>query len=237
MKRISKIERLARKEEKETVKKIFLLSAISIVLAVGLITVGVGVLGRASELFSSLLGGKNKTISQDAEVRKPIIDTLPEFTKETEITVSGFGEDDSRVTVFINEDLVGESEVLDGKFLVEKVVLTEGENNIYAKAKKGDSESQQSEVHRVTVDKFEPKLEIETPSEGQSFSENNRVRVFGKTDSDAQVYANGFLASVSVDGHFEVFVPVAEGETSIEVKALDEAGNSKVETRKISYKK
>lgn len=237
MSKISRIEKLARKEEKETVKKIFLLSAISIVLAIGLLTVGIGILGRASELLSSLLGGKEKNVLQNTEVRKPVIDILPAVTKENEISVSGFAEDGSKILIFVNEDLAGESDVLDGKFRIEKVILVEGENKIYAKARSGDVESQQSETHTVTVDKKEPKLEIDTPFEGQNFSENNRIKVAGKTDPDAQVYANGFLASVSSDGNFEVFVPISEGETSIEVKALDEAGNSKTESRKVFYKK
>ncbi|MBI4037803.1 hypothetical protein HY382_02045 [Candidatus Curtissbacteria bacterium] len=237
MRKISRIERLAKKEEKETVKKIFLLSAISIVLAIGLITVGIGLVGRASELFSSLLGGKDKTVSQNTELRRPVFDALPEFTKETEMTVSGIGEDGSKILLYVNGDLTGEADVLDGKFKIDKVLLSEGDNNIYAIATIGDVESQLSENHTIVVDKKEPKLEVETPFEGQAFTGNNRIRVAGKTDSDAQVYANGFLASVSMDGNFEVFVPVAEGETNIEIKSLDEAGNTKIESRKVSYKK
>ena len=133
---------------------------------------------------------------------------------------------------------VGETKVVNGKFQFENLTLSEGENEISAKSiSQSGKESDFSASIKVILDKTPPKLDVESPSDGQSFSQDNRIKVIGKTDKDVQVYANGFLASVNNEGNFEVFVPVSEGESSIEIKAVDEAGNAKTETRKVNFKK
>ena len=80
-------------------------------------------------------------------------------------------------------------------------------------------------------------LTVENPQQNQSFSSNNRIKVSGKTDQDSQVYANGFLANINSEGQFEILIPVAEGDSQVEIRAIDEAGNVTVEKRNIHFSK
>ena len=159
-------------------------------------------------------------------------------TNSANLTISGFSQDETKVVIYNDLQNVGEAEVESGKFQFENLKLKDGQNEISAKAiSKSGKESDFSGSVKIILDKEPPKLEEDTPSEGQSFSQDNRIKVSGKTDKDAQVYANGFLASVTAEGNFEVLVPVLEGETTIEIKATDDAGNTKVESRKVNFKK
>ena len=238
-KRTSRIERLSRKEETKVVKRIVYLSIFSIILAVFLITLGIPILGKFAD-FLNLVFRKNEISQVDTKStpRVPILDILPQATNSASLAISGFSQDETKVVIYNDLQNVGEAEVESGKFQFENLKLKDGQNEISAKAiSKSGKESDFSESAKVILDKEPPKLEVDTPSEGQSFSQDNRIKVSGKTDKDAQVYANGFLASVTAEGNFEVLVPVLEGETTIEIKATDDAGNTKVESRKVNFKK
>ena len=238
-KRTSRIERLSRKEETKVVKRIVYLSIFSIILAVFLITLGIPILGKFAD-FLNLVFRKNEISQVDTKStpRVPILDILPQATNSASLAISGFSQDETKVVIYNDLQNVGEAEVESGKFQFENLKLKDGQNEISAKAiSKSGKESDFSGSVKIILDKEPPKLEVDTPSEGQSFSQDNRIKVSGKTDKDAQVYANGFLASVTAEGNFEVLVPVLEGETTIEIKATDDAGNTKVETRKVNFKK
>lgn len=237
MKKTTRIERLARREEKETVKRIFYLSLFSLILAVFLFVFGIGILAKFSDFLGILFKGKDSAQSQHVDVRTPVLDPLPHATNSAKLAISGFADDESKILIFKNGEQVGEAQVSDGKFKYESVDLDKGETKLKAKAIKSSSESNFSDEETVILSTVEPKLDVETPFDGQSFSGNNRIKVAGSTDKDAQVYASGFLAIVSSDGRFEVLVPVLEGETTLEIKAVNEAGNIKVEKRKVSFHK
>ena len=239
IKRTPRLERLSRREERKVVKRIVYLSLFSIILAVFLITLGIPLLGKFAD-FLNLVFRKNEISQVDSKSapRPPILDILPQATNSATLAISGFSQDETRVVIYNDLQNVGEAEVESGKFQFENLKLKDGQNEISAKAiSKSGKESDFSGSVKIILDKEPPKLEVDTPSEGQSFSQDNRIKVSGKTDKDAQVYANGFLASVTAEGNFEVLVPVLEGETTIEIKATDDAGNTKVESRKVNFKK
>lgn len=238
MRKTTRIERLAKREERVIVRRVISFSILTIILGIFLFTLGIPILGKFADFLEVIF---KKDGEQAASVAKtpqpPTLDELPQATNSAKLAVSGFTSDGETVEIHLNGEKVGQVKVGERKFIYEDLVLKDGENKISAKAVVDDKQSDLATTKTVVLDKEAPKLEIETPSEGQSFSGNNRIKVLGKTDRDAQVFANGFLASVDIEGKFEVLVPVAEGESTIEVKAQDLAGNTKVETRKVNFKK
>ena len=233
-----RIERLAKREEKNLVKRIFYLSTLSILLAIFIFTLGIPILSKFADLTGGLLGGvdgDNK--AKDTTLTAPIIDSLPEATNSAKLAVGGFAGEAEAVKIYLGDSVVGETKPEAGKFEYRGVSLKNGENRISAKASFSGRDSDFSNIEIVIYDEDEPKLEIETPVEGQTVSVNNRVRVIGQTDKDSQVYANGFLGSTDLEGKFEVTVPLVEGENTIEVKAIDEAGNSISKSVKVNFRK
>src|SRR3989338_7831313 len=213
IKRTPRLERLSRREERKVVKRIVYLSLFSIILAVFLITLGIPLLGKFAD-FLNLVFRKNEISQVDSKSapRPPVLDLFLQATNSANLTISGFSQDETKVVIYNDSQNVGEAEVVSGKFQFENLKLKDGQNEISAKA-------------------------ISKSGKESDFSQGNRIRVSGKTDKDAQIYANGFLASVTPEGNFEVLVPVLEGETTIEIKATDDAGNTKVESRKVNFKK
>lgn len=232
-----RIERLARREEKNLVKRIFYLSTFSVLLAIFIFTLGIPILSKFADLTGGLLGGGGDEKPKETTLTAPIIDPLPEATNSAKLAVSGFASDADAVKIYLSDSPVGDAKVEAGKFEYKDLGLKNGENKISAKASFSGKDSDFSNIETVIFDRDEPKLEIETPVEGQTISVNNRVRVIGQTDKDAQVYANGFLGSTDADGKFEVSVPLVEGENTIEVKAIDEAGNSVSKSVKVNFRK
>lgn len=239
MKRPLRVQRLARREEKATVKRIVWLSLVSLILAVSLFTLGIPALAKFADVLDRIFPkSAQDTGDSSGTPQPPNVDNLPSATNSAKLKISGFAPGASRVDIYLKSEKVGEATVKDNKFQFEDLILEKGDNNILGKSiSSSGGESEFSQQQNVIYDNEEPKLEIETPSESQSFSGNNRILVSGKVDTDVQVYANGFLANINSDGKFEVLVPVPEGEITIEIKAVDDAGNTRVEKRKINYKK
>ena len=237
MKRTYRVERLARKEEKAVIKRVFTLSIVSVFLAIVIFTVGIPFLGKLADFLESVFPNKTKNTQEAVNILPPTLDSLPANTNLQNITVSGFAASGNKVVVYLNGLESGSANILDGKFEFKDLVLKNGENKI--KAKTASDAGQTSEFSReetVNLDTKEPNLEITQPVGGQTFEQNNRVQVQGKTDKDAHVFANGFLANVDNMGNFTVSVPLVSGENELEVKAQDEAGNSKAIKIKVNFR-
>lgn len=237
MKRINRVQRLARKEEGDIIKRIVLLSILCVIIIILIFTIGVPVLGGFADLLGRVLGNKNSTdISQQLIPTPPILESLPSATNSASIAVSGFASDGNKVEIFLNSTKVGEADVAAGKFNYESVNLTNGDNEISAKSlSTSGKESDFSQTSKVTLDTTSPKLTVDNPSDGQSFSGISKIVVEGTSDPNDEVLANGFLAKVGSDGKYEVTIPLSGGDNTIEVKAIDNAGNTTVVKVKVSF--
>src|SRR3989338_9393439 len=190
IKRTPRLERLSRREERKVVKRIVYLSIFSIILAVFLITLGIPILGKFAD-FLNFVFRKNEITQVDSKSapRPPMLDLLPQATNSASLAISGFSQDETKVVIYNDSQNVGEAEVVSGKFQFENLKLKDGQNEISVKAiSKSVQESDLSQSVKIILDKEQPKLEVESPYEGQSFSQDNRIKVSGKTDKEAQLY-------------------------------------------------
>lgn len=240
MRRSSRLYRLNQKEEKATVKKIAYLLIVSVLLLIFIFTLGIPLLGKFADFLDVVFRKSNSSqVTVDKSIPQvPILDALPDATNSARLPISGFSATDGRILIFNNDEKVGETQSEAGKFRYDDFTLKDGGNNIAAKVVSSQGkESDFSQVKRVAFLQKEPRLDVDNPADGQTFSGNNRIRVSGKTDQNVQVYANGFLANTNTDGSFEVFVPLFSGDNNIEIKAVDLAGNTKIVKRKVTFNK
>ncbi|OGD97213.1 hypothetical protein A3A49_02425 [Candidatus Curtissbacteria bacterium RIFCSPLOWO2_01_FULL_38_11b] len=238
MKRIYRVQRLARKEESAIIKRIFYLSIISVALVIVIFTIGIPLLGRFADLLDSVFNNNTSTISEGEIPLPPAVDTLPPTTNQLTITISGFSTNSLKVEIYKSGQLIDETNVDNGKFEFKDFRLDDGENRLSFRSinASGKSSDYTPEVV-IILDKEPPDLEIQNPTEGQIFIENNKIKVSGKTEKNAQVFASGFLANVNNDGNFEVFISLVEGENKIEVKAIDDAQNTTIKEIKVEFKR
>lgn len=234
-----RINRLAKKEEAATVKRIFALSAISVLLAIFMFTLGIPLLGKFADILELILGSRDQSQSQDEKIASaPNLDPIPAATNSASIDIKGFASEGNAVELYLNNNPAAKVDVAGGNFIFEHIQLQNGENTIAAKSLSASGqESDFSKTLAIKLDTEAPVLTVENPQENQSFSINNRIKVSGKTDQDSQVYANGFLANINSEGQFEISIPVAEGDSQVEIRAIDEAGNVTSEKRSIHFSK
>jgi len=230
VKRISRVQRLAKKEEGDVIKRIAILSILSIVIIVLIFTLGIPLLGGFADFLGKTLGSKASSSSSQSQILSPpVLEGLPAATNSAILAVSGFASDGKKVEIFLNSSNIGEAGVSDGKFKYESINLKSGDNEISARSVSDlGKESDLSQISKVTLDTTPPKLSVDNPTEGQSFSGVSKITVEGSSDPNAEVLVNGFLANVGSDGKFDVAIPLFTGDNTIEVKAIDSAGNTTV---------
>src|SRR3990167_5023273 len=182
LKRTTRLERLAKKEERETVKRIISLSFLSLILAILLFTLGIPLLGKFAD-FLDLFFKKSETVTVSKEIpNPPRLNPLFSATNSAQLTVDGFSDTGTKVVIYLNSEKAGETNIADGKFHFEDLFLKKGENRIWAKTVSFDErESDSSQSQIIIQDLEEPQLLVETPIDNQSFSGDNRIKVLGTT--------------------------------------------------------
>lgn len=140
--------------------------------------------------------------------------------------------------LYLDGGLAGKMKVdKDANFFFEDITLSKGTNTITAKAlDENGKESENSNPITVLLKTDSPQLSIDSPTEGQSFSKDDKTaQVLGKTDPGAKVTVNDLWAIVDENGNFSYSLPLRDGENVIKIVAVDEAGNKTEAERKVSY--
>jgi bacillopeptidase F len=166
------------------------------------------------------------------------VNTPPAATNSASIIISGNTTEFNTVTFIINDEEVKEAEVLNADSFTEKIgSLKPGVNTVQviATATK-QKQTKESEVFNVKYINTKPKIAISEPADGTEITKDEIV-IKGSTDKNNSVEVNGAPVVVSATGAFEEEVRLKEGENSIEVLAIDEAGNEEKIELKINYKK
>lgn len=219
--------RLKRHQNKQSKRRILLLSVVFVGLVVLLVTFG----ARMIEFIgnTALLVQGEDDISESntvSVVQEPFLESIPRSTSESELVVDGSVlVPGGTVILYLNgeeydSDRLGEE--TDFSF---DVSLDEGENIIRARYELDGEQSDYSESVSVTYRSEPPTLEDVSPSDGDEFGRGDqRIAVSGKTDKDARVTVNGFRAFVDQDGEFSYMLGLEEGENKIKVIATNDAG-------------
>lgn len=221
-------------------EKTMILSIIGIVIILFLLLkFGIPVLSNISAFLSGH-SAEDAVLSQekkDIYVAPPVMDPLFDATSSASIKVSGSAAKDQTVVLFVNGDEKEEVKAKDdGSFVFRSVKLKKGENLIETKATEGKSESDFSEGITVVYKTEPPKLEVSSPSDGQTFSkDDNSTKVSGKTDPNVKVTVNDFWAVIDDEGNFSYTLPLKDGENTILIVATDQAGNKTEQQRKVTY--
>lgn len=170
----------------------------------------------------------------------PYFYNTPTVTNKKELSLKGFSEPGSKVTVFVNGPQIGSVNVdAAGTFAFDSVTLIEGRNTVFAKAEDAyQNQSEKSQILEITYDIQKPKITIIEPKDGAIIRNlNQRIVVKGSLDKKCEVKINDKLAVVGANNTFELLLGVAEGYIEIKIEAIDEAGNISNETIKVRYVK
>ncbi|MEW5759334.1 MAG: hypothetical protein AB1779_01040 [Candidatus Thermoplasmatota archaeon] len=149
------------------------------------------------------------------------INGLPELTNQAEIKIEGKTEEGA--DVWVNEKKIK----VENRNFSTLITLNEGENIIIIEARDPAGNIIKKIEKIIVLDTIPPSLEIITPKKYDT--EKKEIEVKGKTEAGAKVYINDFEVDVSDEGEFSYKAGLVEGKNIIIIRAVDIAGNEKIE--------
>jgi hypothetical protein len=240
MKQKRPTDNIAQSEE-ELLKRLYL-TLISIVGIMVFVIVSFLFFGPTIGSFFGLLSShrNDKPNIPTAKPVPPLFSNLPSATNQENFTVSGTAQAGYTVKLFVNgPEKASAITGADGVFNFGDIRLNTGRNSITAKAIDQEGvESDSTLTYIVVLDTQAPKLEIESPKDGDTVRNlDKRVLVKGKLDEKAEVKIGSSLVIMNEDNTFEYLMGLNEGSNKIKVEAKDAAGNTTTKEITVRYEK
>lgn len=229
-------KRSLRQEEIAAYRRIALATVIIVVLLVGGYFIGVPLIARLGAGSDAITTHTPLGTSDNIPPTAPRLDGLPDITKNRTLTISGSAESGATVKVLVNDKeqlstLSDKSGLFNGT-----ISLSSGENTITATATDGvGNQSRASKAVTITYDATAPKLLITNPIGDTSTSTTNSITVTGTTEAAATISINDRQAIVQPDGSFSLTLTLTAGQNTITITATDSAGNSRKDSRTVTY--
>ncbi|HUW21961.1 MAG TPA: Ig-like domain-containing protein [Candidatus Bathyarchaeia archaeon] len=219
--------RLIRKERQKSLQRTYLFTVLTLLLVIAILFLGIPLLIKLAAFLgeirsSSIVIEKNDTIPPPT----PQTYALPKAVKEPEIKLEGSSESNSKVSIYVNGQLV--KEVITDKegVFTAQLPLPSKRNEIILQAEdQAGNKSQESERKVVIYDNEPPLLEIIMPEGTEVTWDKNQIEIAGRTEPEASLYLNDRLVILNQDGNFKYLLTLAEGENLVKISAKDEAEN------------
>lgn len=170
--------------------------------------------------------------AEAADVIPPILSvTTPvnnSVTNQPSVLVSGTTEDGAKVTIN------GASATVSGGVFSVPYTLTEGTNTINVAASDAAGNKTTQSV-TVTLDSLPPMLTITYPPDN-FVSSTPSLTLTGLTDANVKVTVGSTDVTADGGGNFTVMIVLNDGDNTINIKAVDKAGNVSTVSKKVTYK-
>ena len=225
-------------EEEKNLKKAITFIVLSVLSLLAIVFIALPLIARLVGFITDL---KNKdtpiSITDNTPPAPPRIENLPEATNKISLEITGVTEEGVEVYIFINND---KNEVVANSFgeFNLSVNLDKGENVIYAIAKdQAGNESVESEYYVVVYDNEPPEINVDSPSDGESFygSKQKEIEIKGSTDPDSTLTINDRFVTLDDEGYFVFKISLNEGENTLNLKAIDKAENQTEKSIKVNF--
>jgi len=231
--------RLVKKETHKLMRRTVILSVVAIVTVLAFLFLVLPNFIRLVVWFSR--DKEAGATSQGLQfIQPPILQPPQSASSQPKIDITGYGRGGNEIILIVNgSEITRQAINEDGTFSI-SLDLVDGENAISAyQVAEDDSESEVSEVYTVKFDNQAPTLEIESPTENQEVSgkDSQFFEVKGKVNEDAQIHVNERVTFINDDLTFSYKIQLQEGDNTITIKAIDDAGNTGEVVRIVKYKK
>ena len=195
--------------------------------------------------FSLFMDGVKGTPTQENQNTKrtifpPVLDPLPIATKSGALRISGSGEANLTIAIYVDSVEVKKTIIAgNGNFFVTISPLKDGNHTVQAMVT--DSKGNKSDLTnpvKLVIKSSPPILEVHSPEDKAVISgESNIVKITGNTEEETSVTVNGRFVVVHADNSFSYDYPLSEGEQSLIIEAKDQALNTTKTERKVTYQK
>ncbi len=224
--RLSRLEKAKRKRE---IRQAILYLSLAIALVTILFIWGIPFLAKLAGLMIKDKDTPQLTNQQTLPLTAPILNNIPEATNSAELEIKGTAESGVEVEIYLN-NLKTEKLLTDknGEFAT-KIQLQDGENWLYAVAKKGNQIGPKSTNYRILMDKTVPEITILEPSQDKTEfngAEEQTITISGETNKEIDSAKIGDRIAIIEDGKkFKADYILKQGDNEIEIVVRDRAGN------------
>lgn len=229
--------RLAKKEEERTRRKTLIYLGLTVLVIIVLILYGIPALTRfATFLSDSKKQDTSQSQGDELPIPAPKFYSIPEATNSAYLLISGYTNQGSTVSIFLNGSSVKEIKASDG-FFTNTLKLDMGTNEIYGiTTDESGGKSNPSDKSTVVYETSIPELTITEPQEGAVVS-IKMLKLSGKTVTGATLSVNDHLVLVNSDGTFTTTVSLNDNENTIKIISTSKAGNTAEKELKVTYTK
>lgn len=233
--------RLTRNFERRTIRNTILMVLGIILIIFIIVKFGISFLvGFSGFLTSPNQSSQTTSQNQIGYIPPPVLNPLPTATNSAHIVISGKAAKDETINLYINNDL--QDKVMtdsNGNFSFSEN-LSLGNNLINAKSEKNSKQSDFSNSINTSYLNSQPKLDVDSPSDGQKFDKNtigtgNTINISGKTDPGVSVTVDGFWAVIDDNNNFSYTLALQNGDNQIKIVATDQAGNKTEKDLKVNF--
>ena len=179
--------------------------------------------------------------TKQVKPQTPTFNAPAQNTKDSQLTINGFGPASSQVQFIFNGEELAEYLLktgLNGEFSL-TISLNEGENSLQAYAiDDNDLESDLTKEYQINFDQTAPTLTVDNLKDGQEIvgKEKKNLIIKGITEAKAAVVVNAQQTRADDEGNFSLEYTLSEGDNQLEITASDAAGNqSEVLVLKIKF--
>ena len=218
--------RISRKQQQTMVRQTTSIIVIAVLLLAAFIFF---IIPQFVRLADGLLNGGAPTEEQDqVPPQTPVLAAPVAATNSASLPISGFGEAGSKVVLVLNGERLEDVEINDEGEFKFVVPLTEGENALAVFGiDEAENESVQTREYSVELDTEAPKIELESPQDGDNIElrKNQITTIKGTTESKAKVFINDRLVYANSEGSFSMSFKLEEGENKLKFRVEDKGGN------------
>lgn len=232
------MSRLRRYEDRKAQKKLSIAVVGSLAVLVFLGVFGLKILVGFSLLVDRIRGNSPAAQQQSNLLLPPVMDPLPEATFSATLSISGKATARMSLVIYVDDTEYKTLTVPDdGLFTLADIAVDEGRVSLKSKiTDDNDNASDYSNILHVTVDRKPPTLAVSKPEDGAKIQDgSHKVTIEGMTDSDSKVMVNDRIVVVRGDGSFVYTIPIADGDNTLNVVAIDPAGNRTTVERHVTY--
>jgi len=230
--------RRAQIEENKARRNLFLALFVTITLGILFLIFAMPLLFRVVVQFSQR-GNDNTAAGDTFPPQRPVFQPPEEFEKTKDFTLTGYTEAGAKVELVIDGQVVSTTEAdQDGAFSF-TTSMEEGEHDLLVAATDDAGNTSQSSNYPVTIDVTTPSLSIDSPENNATFTVRSEqvVSIIGMLSEPGEVRVNGSRTTTNEDGEFTARLSLAEGENTVVVIGVDDAGNESAPTElKLNYR-
>ena len=231
--------RLSKFQQRKVLMQSLVLLFFSIAFLVLFIFIILPLTARIVELIPSKTSTPLTNVNNGIPPQTPVLLPILSATNSAQLSVSGYGEAETTLTLYNNGTRVQEVKpTIDGKFSFTDFTISDGENEIIVSSRNSAKTESLSTPHKITLDTTPPTLTIQQPADGSivTIKRDQVISIKGQTDPKTKVFLNDKFLFIDALGNFTGTFQLTEGDNTLNFHLSDEAGNVTDKSIKVSFK-